>query len=250
MLMPELRGAPSGEPKVMSNRQTGGFDSLRHNIISSATKNLENIAPEYVSAFRKSSQTNSWEQSLIEVKGIEIGSGFNKWRDIYTRLLDVEMAIHQLKTSLSLLKAPPPSYLTVGEWVIYHHDAWAIWVQGLLSRFEKLALKVVRELAETSDPNIRSVENDIRVAIGNLKKEVGEVRDPVAHGGGPIEALQEERLLEPILLIGGQLNMKDVFKPMASYQQKWHQKSYDTSILILAVIDKLSETLNREVAWD
>jgi len=195
-------------------------------------------------------QAKSYEQSLIEVKGIEIGSRFNKWRDIYTRLLDVEVAIHQLKTSLSLLKTPAPSYLTVGEWVIYLHDAWAIWVQGLLNRLEKLAIKVVRELVKTSNPNFMSLETDIKVAIRNLKKKVGKVRDPVAHGGGPIEVLQEEGLLEPILLIGGQLNMKDVFEPMASYQQKWHQKSYDASILILAVIDKLSERLNREVAWD
>ena len=248
--MPEQLGTPSGESKVMSNRQAGGFDSLRQNIISSATRNLESIAPEYVSAFKKSLQAKSYEQSLIEVKGIEIGSRFNKWRDIYTRLLDVEVAIHQLKTSLSLLKTPAPSYLTVGEWVIYLHDAWAIWVQGLLNRFEKLAIKVVRELVKTSNPNFMSLETDTRVAIRNLKNQVGKVRDPIAHGGGPIEVLQEEGLLEPILLIGGQLNMKDVFEPMASYQQKWHQKSYAISIRILEEIDKLSERLNREVAWD
>jgi len=250
MPMPEQLETPSGESKVMSDRQRGGFDSLRRNIISSATGNLESIAPEYVDAFRKSLRAKGYEQSLNEVKGIKIGSRFNKWRDIYTRLLDVEVAIHQLKTSLSLLKAPAPSHLTVGEWVIYHHDAWAIWVQGLLNRFEKLAIKVVRELVETSNPNFMSLEADTRVAIRNLKNQVGKVRDPIAHGGGPIEVLQGEGLLEPILLIGGQLNMKDVFEPMASYQQKWHQKSYAISIRILEEIDKLSERLNREVAWD
>ena len=250
MPMPEQLETPSGESKVMSDRQRGGFDSLRRNIISSATGNLERIAPEYVDAFRKSLQAKGYEQSLNEVKGIKIGSRFNKWRDIYTRLLDVEVAIHQLKTSLSLLKAPAPSHLTVGEWVIYHHDAWVIWVQGLLNRFEKLAIKVVRELVETSNPNFMSLEADTRVAIRNLKNQVGKVRDPIAHGGGPIEVLQGEGLLEPILLIGGQLNMKDVFEPMASYQQKWHQKSYAISIRILEEIDKLSERLNREVAWD
>ena len=250
MPMPEQLETPSGESKVMSDSQRGGFDSLRQNIISSAARNLESIAPEYVDAFRKSLQAKGYEQSLNEVKGIKIGSRFNKWRDIYTRLLDVEVAIHQLKTSLSLLKAPAPSYLTVGEWVIYHHDAWAIWVQGLLNRFEKLAIKVVRELVETSNPNFMSLEADISLANRNLKNQVGKVRDPIAHGGGPIKVLQGEGLLEPILLIGGQLNMKDVFEPMASYQQKWHQKSYAISIRILEEIDKLSERLNREVAWD
>jgi len=234
----------------VSNRQTGGFDSLRQKIISSAVRNLESIAPEYVDAFRKSLQAKGYEQSLNEVRGIKIDSRFNKWRDIYTSVLDVEVGIHQLKTSLRLLKAPAPSYLTAGEWVIYHHDAWAIWAQGLLNRFEKLATKVVRKLVRTSDPNFGNLETDIRGTIRNLKNRVATVRDSVAHGGGPIEALQKEGLVEPILLIGGQLNMKDVFEPMASYQQKWHQKSYDISILILAEIDKLSEKLNREVAWD
>ena len=234
----------------MSNRQTGGFDSLRQKITSSAARNLEKIAPEYVDAFRKSLQAKGYEQSLNEVKGIDIDSRFTKWRDIYTRLLDVEFAVHQLKTSLRLLKAPAPSYLTAGEWVIYHHDAWAIWAQGLLNRFEKLALKVVRELVITSDPNFGNLETDIRGTIRNLKNQVGKVRDSVAHGGGPIEAPQKEGLLEPVLLIGGQLNIKDILQPMANYQQKWHQQSYASSIRILAEIDKLSERLNREVAWD
>jgi len=250
MPMPEQLGTPSGESKVMSNRQRGGFDSLRQNIISSAARHLESIAPEYVDAFRKSLQAKGYEQSLNEVKGIKVGSSFNKWREIYTRLLDVELAMHQLKTSLRLLKAPAPSYLTLGEWVIYHHDAWAIWAQGLLNRFEKLALKVVRKLVKTSNPNFTILDNYIGVEIRKLKDEVGKLRDPIAHGGGRIEAPQEEGLLEPILLIGGQLNMKDVFEPMASYQQKWHKKSYAISIRILEGIDKLSERINREVVWD
>lgn len=250
MPMPEQLGTPSEESKVMSNSQRGGFDSLRQNIISSATINLESIAPEYVDVFRKSLQAKGYEQSLNEVKGIKIGSRFNKWQDIYTRLLDVEVAIHQLKTSLSLMKTPAPSYITMGEWVVYHLDAWAIRLQGLLSRFERLAIKLVRELVKSSNPNFMSLENNIKVDIRNLKNQVGKVRDPIAHGGGPIEALQEEGLLEPILLIGGQLNMKDVFEPMASYQQKWYHKSYAISIRILEEIDKLSERLNREVAWE
>ena len=250
MPMPEQLETPSGESKVMSDRQRGGFDSLRQNIISSAARNLESIAPEYVSIFKKSLPTKGYAQSVMEVKGIKISSSFNRWRDVYTRLLDVELAMHQLNNSLRLLKSPPPSYLTLGEWVIYHHDAWAIILQGLLNRFEKLAIKVARELVETSNPNFMGLEADIRVAIRNPKNQVAKVRDPIAHGGGPIEVLQGEGLLEPILLIGGQLNMKDVFEPMASYQQKWHQKSYAISIRILEEIDKLSERLNREVAWD
>ena len=234
----------------MSSRQRSGFDSLRQNIISSAARNLENIAPEYVAAFRKSLQAKGYEQSLNEVKGIKVGSCFNKWRDVYTRLLDVELAMHQLKTSLRLFKAPAPSYITAGEWVTYHYDAWAIWTQGLLNRFEKLALKVVRKLVKTSNTNSMIIESSIRAEIRKLKDEVAKVRNPIAHGGGPIEAPQEEGLLEPVLLIGGQLNIKDILQPMANYQQKWHQKSYDVSILILAEIDRLSDRLNREAAWE
>jgi hypothetical protein len=250
MKMPEQLGTLAEESNVITDTQTVGFDSLRRNIISSATRDLENTAPEYVSTFRKSLPTKGYEQSLIAVKGIAIGSSFNKWRDICTGLLDVELAMHQLTTSLCLLKAPAPAYLTVGEWVIYHHDVWAIRTQGLLSRFEKLALKVVRKLVETSNPNFTILENYIRVEVRKLKDKVGKVRDPIAHGGGPIEALRNEGLIEPTLLIGGQVNMKDVFEPMASYQQKWHRKAYDTSILILAEIDRLSEKLNGDVAWD
>jgi len=228
----------------------GGFDVLRQNIIASAVKDLEKTAPEYVSAFRKTLQSKGFEQAVAEVKSTQVDSRFNKWREICTRLLDVELAIHQLRNSLTLLKQPNPTPLTMGEWVIYHHDAWAIWAQSLLSRFEKLTVKIIRELIRPQNSNFKSVETEMVSQIRSLKDEVRKVRDPVAHGGGPIEVLKDEGLLEPLLLIGGVVDMKGIFGQMAAFQQKWHKKLYDKSALILAEIYRLSKRLNDKVTWD
>lgn len=81
---------------------------------------------------------------------------------------------------------------------------------------------MIRELIKPQNSNFKRVETEMVKQIRSLKDKVKKVRDPIAHGGGHIEVLKNEGFLEPLLLIGGHVDMKDVLGSMAAFQQKWH----------------------------
>ena len=234
----------------MTKSTLGGFEKLHRSIIGSAANTLEKLAPEHIEGFRETLQQGKGpEAGLDALSGIQAAPQFNKWRKLFIDLIDVQLQIHRVKNSLVLLSAPAIPPLNQGEWVEYHFDAWAILMQGLLYRVEKLTKDVVRELVRPTNFKWKIVETETLQKVRNFKSRVKVIRDPIAHTGGAVEAITNGHRLESYVLIGGYVDMKDLLEPMAGYQREWHQRLSYFTALVFTEIDALSERLHREVEW-
>lgn len=135
------------------------FEKLRTSIIKSAASALEKLAPVYVGAFRQVlDQSKDIEQALNALSGMQTNHQFKKWIKICVDLIDVDLQMHRLRNNLILMNSSAISPLNQGEWVEYHYDAWAILMQGLLYRTEKLTKDIVRELIKPINTEWKTIE--------------------------------------------------------------------------------------------
>lgn len=227
-----------------------GFDKLHRNIVSSAARTLDQMAPERIKDFREAVARGNFAESMNALADLRVGGKFSRWRDICIALIDVRMQMHRVRTGLLLLSNPAPAYISQGEWVLYQQDAWWIWTQGLLDRFEKLTTKVVRKLIEPTNRDQRRIRIEMLQAIGDLKARVKKARNAVAHGDGAVEELRKNQGVERYVLTGGKVDVQDWLKPMASYQRRWHYMLSGVSNHIFDEIDGLSERLSQDIKWN
>ncbi len=226
-----------------------GFDKLCNSILTCAANSLERSAPNYVEDFRKAlQQTNDLECAQSALANMKTDPQFSKWREICINLVDVGLQMHRVSDSLVLLNCQSIPPLPKGEWVDYHYNAWAILMQGLLCRVEKLTKSVIRRLIRPTNPEWKLIETDMLQKIEHFKLQMKPVRDPVAHAGGPVEAIATGHRIEVCVLVGG-WDIKALFEACANYQHRWHKFLTASSTLILAEIDRLCEKLNSQVNW-
>lgn len=225
------------------------FNQLHDNIVSCAARILEQLAPEQVETFREAMGRLDSNEAMEAIDAIQTHPQFDTWRNICIALIDFQLQMHRVQTNLLLLNMPPPKEISLGEWTVYHQDAWWIWMQGLIERFDKLVKKIVRSLKNT-DMNLDLVETEIKHVIEELKSKLRETRGFITHGGGAIEAFTEHHGIERYVLLGGNMDMIGVYKPMAIYKNRWYQILTSCTNIILHEIDKLSNRLNSEVSWD
>lgn len=217
-------------------------------MINCASAYLEKLAPKHVKAFRETfAQGKGPEHGLSALVGIRVDHRFKVWRNICINLIDVELQMHRVKNCLILVNSPAVSPLNQGEWVEYHFDAWAVLMQGLLHRIEKLTKGIVRELIRPTNANWKLVETQTLEKVKDFQKRVKKIRDPIAHTGGAVEALADGHLLESYILIGGHTSTRDLLQPMASYQKKWHKNLSIFSTLVFDEMDRIGERLCKEM---
>ncbi len=157
--------------------------------------------------------------------------------------------MRRVAISLLLLNSEATPPLSQGEWVDYHCGAWAILVQSLLDKVEKLTKNVVRKLVRPTNPEWKHIEEQMLQTVYDFKSRLKPVRDPVAHVRGPVEAIATEHNVEMFVLTGG-YDTKSLFEPMADYQHKWHRILSASSALVFAEIDRLGERLTKELEWN
>ncbi len=236
------------ESQIISNGVPKGFTDLRQNLISRAAVILEELAPAQVKAFRETiSQRKGPEHGLAVLSGIHDNSEFNKWRCICIDLLDLELQMHRLENSLLLLKSPTVSFLSNGSWVDYHFNTWAILMQGLLYRTERLIKDVIRVVIRPESCNWKLIEKQTLEKIADFQKRVKLIRDPIAHTRGAVDAIAEDGLIESYILLCGRIPASEMFNQMASFQKKWHKLLSSTSSTIINEIGLICERLSKEL---
>jgi hypothetical protein len=211
------------------NAPVSNFDRFRNNLRQAAARALECAHPEYVAAFQKAlSQTGDFSKALDAVKDIPRDRGFAKWRPLLTATLDVEVTRNRLRNSLNLLKTVPDAEVLdrfsmhPGEWVDCHWTAWTFWVDALLERVKKLVKEAVRALVRPSNVQWKDIENSLLRSIDSFSESTGKVRNPLAHGGGAVEAVEEERLWEGLVLLRGSFDIRQLFESQLEYHATWY----------------------------
>ena len=237
---------------------------FKRSLYAMAAQSLQEGHPEYVSTIiGKLNETGDFEQALDAVKELPTDAGFSKWRPLLTDALDVELAIDQLKTSLKLLKVIPLTdvisnegiFISQGSWIHYHLNAWIFWMDGLLERVDKLVKQTVRTLLRPNNPHYRLIESEILESVHLLSDKVGKVRDPLAHGGGFIEAPSEQGLWEGLVLIltlagsNRDLNFDDICKSMVPFHARWYKFLDRNTTIVLARIEDVFKKFNTYLEW-
>lgn len=243
--------------------EKGGLKLLRDSLCRAATWSLLEKHPQYVKAFMQSlDETGDVSKAFYGVEAIPTDVGFAKWRPLLTAEWDTELAIGQIRAALDLLRVVPPRGIPISEgaWLYYHYNAWVFWMDALLERVKKLTTLVVRALVRPTNLRWQEVESDFLKPIRLLSEEVGEIRDPLAHGGGPVEVVMiKERRWEVFMLLLVQLNYgkkyfdelsKIPFLAMTKYRGIWYELLHERSLFALGVIDQEMDKLNKYIDWD
>jgi len=240
----------------------GGLRLFRSSLYNAASRSLQEKHPQYVgSLIKKLEETSDISEALDAVKAIPTETGFAKWRPLLTAEFDTELTIDQVRRTLYLLKLVPTHDIPVSEgaWVYYNLQAWIFWMDALIERAKKLIKQSIRVLVRPNNPQWKDIESDLLKSINVLSEKIGEVRDPLAHGGGVAETPAKERLWEGLVLILAGIHsdkhsfdklFDSLFEPMANYHTSWYERSFKTSVIVLAAIGKEMEKLSKQIDWD
>jgi len=242
-----------------------GLKLFRNSLYKVAARSLWEKHPQYAKTLIQTlAETGDLSQALNAVKTIPTDVGFAKWRPLLTATFDTELAINQVKTALDLLAIIPPRRIVIpkdiliseGAWVCYHMNAWIFLMDALLERTRKLISRAVRLLIRPRNLNYQGIENDILKPINELSKDLRDrMRNALAHGGWPVEAVTEEELWEGMVLIATLTNRYElfsnqIFEPMSKYHTRWHQQLDKKSGIVLIEIDRAMTKLNKHIDWD
>jgi len=201
-----------------------GFDEFRRSLENWGQQRLEDERPKYVNAFRAELVASKDLESATRQARSSLGEPLS-WIVLLTRAMDVEIGRRQLFLAVQVVGHPAPSDdVTPGAWAVYQANMWWVSAAGLLERVEKLAVATCRRLISDKGDRTR-VSDHLIDDIGAWRDRIKNVRDAVAHGGGPVEAMEADRLWEVHLVLGVdgfEEVVKSYFEFCMGKQSRWH----------------------------
>lgn len=244
------------------NGQGGGLQSFRKALYAAVACSLRERHPAYVKAFTETlNRSRDFKQALETATSFPTDAGFAKWRPLLTAEFDLGLAMDQLRMSLKLLGSIPPRdsaseqgvLESDGAWIYYHYNVCVLCIDGLLERTKKLLKQTVRALVKPTKPNWKAFEQGLLSTVVLLSDDIRKVRNPIAHGGGVVQAPAKERIWEGIVLLPDAgdrgVPLEQIYEPFVQYRQRWHGLLESASATVLAEIDKVLEQLNSEIVW-
>jgi hypothetical protein len=181
---------------------------------------------------------------------------FNIWRDLLLLQLDVELGCARVNLALRLQgrrlneEALQQLGTTAGAWADYAFNASYLQIDGVLERTRQLVTKAHRQLVK---PILGTGAPDAAPLLAKLKDisdRNGLIRDPIAHGGGPISQIGEERLLEGLAVLQTWPGVERLFPSFEERQQAWTERAQQWGAIVASVIDDVAGELDAMVPWE
>ena len=237
--------------KSTNEKQIGS--EFKQNLIAKAKESLVKTNRNYVTAFERSTVEGKDPETILAEtqRYLQSGHGLSKtWCELLEATLDLELAMDKVRRALWFLEVMPPGIAerwNVGGWTIYHVDFWTFEMAALLNRLEKLIKQTCRKLLKPSNPNWRKTEDTLMASVHKMQEDIGKFRNPLAHGGGPVEALALEQLWEPFVLTG--VDFEEVvnrhYQSMAGFRQVWHDRLETVTTTTLAATNAILQELDK-----
>jgi len=228
----------------MNSESTGGFYELRQNILSLASpivvEKTEINPDSLLETFESDGEIESYLESFSKLKTDE---DYNRYRHVCLDLFEVETQMRRVETILTLLQLPSVSQFSPSEWIDYHHDYWHIAVYSLLDRVQKLSTHIVRHLIRPHNTHWKTIQDESSDRLQSMKTEVSKMRNPIAHTGGAVTAVDEENILPIYILFGDHLNYSKNWYGTTTHQEEWPTRLRSVTDMIRAEIDRISERL-------
>jgi len=228
------------------------FEIFRLNLSAWAKERLEEDNRAYVQAFTRRLAETGGDFNLVLAETRPMLKGSRSWRKLLTALLDIEQTMDKVRRSVWFIgstPAPSPSSISdPGAWLIYHVDSWYLHTYGLLERMQKMMTLTCRHVVQP-----RSRGEPLKAAliadVSKMKGVIKGTRHAVAHGGGTVEALEEQDLWEPYVIIGPDawLNItSSYYGNMAGRRAKWHDLIERSAVQVIATCEAWFGKLNAE----
>jgi len=197
------------------------------------------MAPDYVDEFIQATK-----QGKILSKGlpssIKDNTQFDKWRKISVDLLDVELQNLRIKNSLKLINIPSGLVFNDGEWLDYHFSYWAVLLQGLFSKYEKLYKCVERKLLK---PSLKTEMKSLYSKIDDYHNRLKTLRDPVAHPGGFVEVIGQDEHIGTYIILGAKIDVGDMLNQFAVFQMRWYNFALKFTNVVSSELEQNNEIL-------
>lgn len=223
-----------------------GFDEFRKAFESWAQRELRDDRPKYVHAFEAQRSTDLTDLDAAILAARPFQGAPLKWASLLTRTLDVDMARDRLRLATDLCGSETPDEdFSLGVWVNYTTDAWWLAAMALIDRFDKLAVAICRRFVTDTVKQKQEIQS-LRSAWKDWRDRIKKIRDSVAHGGGPVEALEEDRLWEVHLALridGFDELVQQFHESSAGKQTEWHHRLSSATGALLGALDGWSDQL-------
>ena len=245
------------------------LELLRNNFHEAASNVLKSTHIEYVELFLhtlKETISNNpdkaheaFTKATEAVKDISTDKGFARWRPILTAELDVEIALNRLRVALNAFgKLPPKDFLDAcllseGDWVDYNYSNCIILMKSVIEKERTLICRVTRELVRPTETNWKEIETRLLQNIDRMNKEMGDIRDPMLHGGhsgSDLTVLEIERHWENNVLLGVRNLVPAIVESFVANMDKWHERISWCALRLVNEIEDISKELNYIIAWD
>jgi hypothetical protein len=235
------------------------FKALRLAVEAWARSILEESNPNYVETLRRrlAEPRPDVEKVLAETR--QLLEPDAPWHDVMIALFDVEYWMDRCRQAVQFIGSVPRGRgrtANPGVWLAYHADSWLLFAYGLLDRIRKLITAVCRHVIRDNKeaPKWKIVETALVGDVDKLKAVIEGMRDPIAHGGGIVEVLKKDKLLEPYIVLGGDepdaSSDIDIFASyydgIASRQATWHAGVHGGTARIFAISEALFKKLRQE----
>lgn len=233
-----------------------GLDVFRRHLLGAAGHWLELAYPEWVRLHRIEVGTGGLDDPAASISlpaGSEVR--FAEFRRLLTATHDLELSIHSLRICLRLLGSTPESashrQLSEGEWEYYHYQMWAYTLAATLERAKTLIVQTLRSLRRPYDrKGFAAVSADLLLPIEKLRTRLKAIRDPLAHGGGPVEEVARMGLYESMSAMKVWPRIAEVLKPLQDNHPNRYRMIRTYSINVIAVTGKMLERLTGEIDWE
>ncbi len=232
-------GRPQGVMFMPGNNSE--FERFRLKLTAWARSQLEMDNRPYMETFTAMLSETGGDFNKVSEETRSLLKGPRTWRKLLTALLDVEQTIDKVRRSVWFIgRIPQPADSNIsdpGAWLVYHVDAWHIHTYGLLDRMKRIITLTCRHVVRPRE-NADELKARLLDDVEKMKAVVSRTRHSVAHGGGSVEALEEDDLWEPYVMIGPDawLNItSSYYEGVALRQTKWHDGFKRSSVQVLAM---------------
>lgn len=228
------------------------FEAFRLKLSEWALARLEADNKDYAERFRRRLSETGGDLDGVLVETRPLLKGPRAWRKVLTALLDVEQSMDKVRRSVSFAgSTPQPSGSQLshpGAWLLYHLDSWYLQTYGLLERLGKMTTLTCRHVIRPKEKG-EKIRANLVEEVRKMKDVISKTRHAIAHGGGSVEALEEDDLWEPYVLIGPEawLNITTSYYDGVTHRQPaWYKAIRESTVQVFAVSEAWFGRLTRE----
>ncbi|GEM_PF-3926172 len=224
--------------------------ALRMKVHAAGLRKLEATDQLFILAAREMIGPNYGDlNAAAKLRPLLSGKFPTGWTDLFTALLDMELALEKTIRAGQFAQVRPTSddREEVGAWLTCHRDYWVMEMAAMTERLDILASKLIRFFLRSSDPSWRGKEQQAKRRIKALKDHIGPISNMIARGLTPgVTGISDAGLWEIFLATEPPARglVPNMFDANLMDIDKWDECIQQDTANILLEVESISELLS------